>query len=104
VLSPGDAELAGRRIPVSPAWRRRPFLPPLLITLTDQWLTDHTLLTRQSYPGLGHDVDEDEGLTSSPSSTVRSPDSTVANHGSGRALDAPITESSQGCRVGASDG
>jgi len=59
--SAGDAELATRRLPVlSARGDADGLVPPLLVTLTDAWLADHTLLTRKRYPGLGHDVNGDE--------------------------------------------
>ena len=53
----GDAELRRRRTPVfSGRGDADRMVPAPLVSLTDQWLADHTMLTRRVYPGLGHDV------------------------------------------------
>jgi phospholipase/carboxylesterase len=62
----GDAELRRRLPPVfSGRGDADPLVPAPLVTLTDQWLADHTTLTRRVYRGLGHDVSpaEIEDLT-----------------------------------------
>lgn len=58
---PGDADLARRRPPVF--WGRGdqdPVIPPQLVEHTDQWLPEHSTLTRRVYAGLGHGIDERE--------------------------------------------
>jgi len=53
----GDPELASRRPPVfSGRGDADPLVPAPLVALTDQWLADHTTLTRRIYAGLGHQV------------------------------------------------
>jgi phospholipase/carboxylesterase len=53
----GDEALASRRLPVfSGRGDADPLIPLPLVTMTDSWLTKHTDLTRQVYPGLGHNV------------------------------------------------
>jgi len=53
----GDAELRRRRPPVfSGRGDADRLVPAPLVSLTDQWLAEHTTLTRRVYPGLGHDV------------------------------------------------
>jgi phospholipase/carboxylesterase len=53
----GDAALRRRRPPVfSGRGDADRLVPGPLVTLTDQWLAEHTTLTRKVYPGLGHDV------------------------------------------------
>lgn len=53
----GDAELRRRRPPVfSGRGDADRLVPAPLVSLTDQWLTGHTTLTRRVYRGLGHDV------------------------------------------------
>ncbi|SDS26843.1 phospholipase/carboxylesterase [Friedmanniella luteola] len=62
----GDAELRRRLPPVfSGRGDADPLVPAPLVALTDQWLADHTTLTRRVYRGLGHDVSpaEIEDLT-----------------------------------------
>ncbi len=57
----GDAELRLRRPPVfSGRGDADPLIPAPLVALTDQWLADHTTLTRRVYPGLGHNVSPQE--------------------------------------------
>jgi len=53
----GDAALARRRPPVfSGRGDADPLVPGPLVALTDQWLAEHTTLTRRTYLGLGHTV------------------------------------------------
>jgi len=55
--SRGDAELAGRRLPVF--WGRGdqdPRIPAILVESTRWWLRRHTELTERVYPGLSHNV------------------------------------------------
>ena len=53
----GDAELRRRRPPVfSGRGDADPLVPAALVTLTDQWLAQHTTLTSRVYSGLGHHV------------------------------------------------
>ena len=53
----GDAELRRRRPPVfSGRGDADPLIPAPLVTLTDQWLAEHTTLTSRVYRGLGHHV------------------------------------------------
>ncbi len=57
----GDAELRRLRPPVfSGRGDADPLIPAPLVALTDQWLADHTTLTRRVYPGLGHTVSSEE--------------------------------------------
>jgi phospholipase/carboxylesterase len=58
---PGDESLARLRPPVF--WGRGdrdPVIPSFLIPITASWLADHTALTENVYPGLGHYVSPDE--------------------------------------------
>ena len=53
----GDAALRRRRPPVfSGRGDADRLIPAPLVTITDQWLAEHTTLTRRVYPGLGHGV------------------------------------------------
>jgi phospholipase/carboxylesterase len=57
----GDQQLARRRPPAfSGRGDADPLVPRILVTLTDQWLQEHTTLTRRVYPGLGHNVSAEE--------------------------------------------
>jgi phospholipase/carboxylesterase len=57
----GDRELARLRPPVfSGRGEADHLVPPILASLTDRWLQNHSTLTRRVYPGLGHNVSDQE--------------------------------------------
>ena len=58
---PGDAELA--RSPEPLFWGRDeadPVITAEAIALTQQWVPEHTVLTKKLYPGIGHGISEAE--------------------------------------------